>query len=552
MRKQKDRPPEDVPLYDLLEHVPETKLEQLLTVEEIYTRGDPSFFKKQTEDRRIERKPSGHHPDALGEYFSMWANTAPDGGILILGMENDGKITGCSKLNIKQLNRLEQSGRTYCPDARYESKRIETEREDGQKDFILLFHVLYRPDKVVKDVRGTACVRFGDQKRKLSDEEIRELQIDRRQVPFEHEPCGLRYPTDFNTELIRQFVNNVKSSRAIEERQTDEDVLELRHLGKRNGGRFIPNNACAILFGKDPAEVFPGCKIRFLRFEGEREGTGEHFNAVKDEWVEGPVPMLILEAEKILDAQVRTFSRLATDGKFYAIPEYPKVAWYEAVVNACVHRSYGLRNMNIFIKMFDDRLEIESPGGFPPLVTPENIYDTHHPRNPDVMDAMFYMKFVKCAHEGTRRMRDTMRAMELPAPEFQQKETAHTLVTVTLRNNIKHRKVWIDFDASSLVGEALYQTLTDKERQAINFVAEYKKINVSQAMRLTGLNWHTAKKLLMGLKSKKILDDIRRADLDRDSQSYFYLRNIMPKSTPAKTNGSQEKSEKKKKPHSDK
>ena len=51
-----------------------------------------------------------------------------------------------------------------------------------------------------------------------------------------------------------------------------------------------------------------------------------------------------------------------------------KKAWYEALVNACVHRSYNLKNMNIFIRMFDDRLEIESPGGFPPLVTPENIF----------------------------------------------------------------------------------------------------------------------------------------------------------------------------------
>lgn len=65
----------------------------------------------------------------------------------------------------------------------------------------------------------------------------------------------------------------------------------------------------------------------------------------------------------------------------------------------------GSKNMNIFVKMFDDKLVIESPGGFPPLVTPENIYDSHNPRNPTLMRAMFYMGLVKEHAEGTKRMR---------------------------------------------------------------------------------------------------------------------------------------------------
>jgi predicted HTH transcriptional regulator len=130
---------------------------------------------------------------------------------------------------------------------------------------------------------------------------------------------------------------------------------------------------------------------------------------------------------------------LAAAASSNTAPEYPKGAWLEAVVNACVHRSYGsLKNMNIFIRMFDDRLEVESPGGFPPPVTPENIYDMHHPRNPILMDAMNMLNFVKMAREGTRRMRDTMAESELPPPHFAQKDSAYSLVKVTLKNNIKH------------------------------------------------------------------------------------------------------------------
>jgi ATP-dependent DNA helicase RecG len=267
---------------------------------------------------------------------------------------------------------------------------------------------------------------------------------------------------------------------------------------------------------------FPGCKIRFLRFDGEWEGTGEKFNAVKDRWIEGPVAFLITEAESLLDQQLRDFSRLGPDGKFYTAPEYPKAAWYEAIVNACVHRSYGLKNMNIFIKMFDDRLVIESPGAFPPFVTPENIYDSHHPRNPQLMNALYYLDFVKCANEGTRRMRDTMEDSNLPHPEFQQKDTGHATVRVTLRNDIKHRRVWIDFDASKLVGEAKSSGLTQDEHRAINFAAEHESINVSQFQRLTGRSWKSAKRTLSRLVESGI--HVHKRDLERDPEAHYVLK----------------------------
>jgi ATP-dependent DNA helicase RecG len=503
------------------------KLEQLLTVDDIYARATQELLEQWKEDRRIERKPAGQHPETLGRYFSMWANT-PDGGLLVIGMENDGSIKAKDSLATKptkHLNRLEQTGRDYCADARYETKRIEARADDGTPTFLLLIRIYFRPDKLVRDNQAGAWVRIGDSKKKLTDEECREFEIDRGQIAFEREPSGLEYPENFDANLIRQFASGIKSQRGLPDHLGDEEILELRHLGKRVGGKFVPNNACAVAFGKDPTAVFPGCKVRFQRFDGTHEGEGERYNIVKDEWIEGPVPTLISETARVLDSQVRKFKKLGPNGIFEPIPEYPKLAWQEAIVNACVHRSYGLRNMNIFVKMFDDRLVVESPGGFPPLVTPENIYEMHHPRNPFLMEAMFYLKLVMCAREGTRRMRATMTEMGLPGPEFEQKETGHALVRVTLRNNITHRKVWIDFDASSVVGEAIFKSLTSQERQIINYVAEYKKINVSQAMRVTGGKyWQSTRKILQGLKEKGILDDHRRQDISRDPEAYYFLR----------------------------
>jgi ATP-dependent DNA helicase RecG len=498
---------------------------ELLTVEEIYSTVSAELLIRLSEDRRIERKPPGHHPDALGEYFSMWANTSPEGGIIVIGQHDNGQLLGCSSLTPHQLNRIEKTGMDFCPDAKFASKRVEVLNPEGQRDFVVVFRVYYRPDRVVKTVSQAAFARIGDSKKKLSDHEIRELEIDKGQIEFELEPCGLNYPDDFDLQLIKQFIGRFSGMRGLSS-HSDAEILSLAHLGKKGGPKgFSPNKACALLFAHDPRQIFPGAFIRFLRFEGEVEGSGEKFNAVKDIWLDGNLPNQIAKVENVLDGQLREFSRLGQDSKFYTAPEYPKPAWYELVVNACVHRSYGMRNMNIFVKMFADRLEVISPGGFPPLVTPENIYDIHQPRNPYLMEALFYLDLVKCANEGARRIRDTMADMNLPQPEFKQTQAAsHANVRAILRNNIKERAVWVDSEVSSIVGERILKSLSQHEQRAINFAAQYGAVSVSEVQRLTGRTWPSAKKLLVGLVDKGILDHKVRAKLDRDPQARFILR----------------------------
>jgi len=240
--------------------------------------------------------------------------------------------------------------------------------------------------------------------------------------------------------------------------------------------------------------------------------------------IENNLPNQIQMAEAVISAQLREFSRLGEGGKFYTAPEYPKGAWLEAVVNALVHRSYGpLKNMNVFVRMFDDRLEIESPGGFPPPVTPENIYEMHQPRNPILMDALNLLDFVKMAREGTCRMRDQMAESELPPPHFAQKESSYALVRVTLRNAIKQRKVWIDKDAANVIGVELAKTLTPQETRIVNFIAENGKGHASELARLLDIDWQTARKMLQRLTGRGILRHVHRTDILRDPRAHFVL-----------------------------
>ncbi len=182
----------------------------------------------------------------------------------------------------------------------------------------MLFRVYYHPKKVVKNVQGDAFIRHGSSKKKLKQEEIHELEIDKGQVDVEQEPCpSYDFPADFRMELLEDYADSVRLRHGIGPEKTLPEVLELRRLGKRSSGKFIPNAACVLLFARDPLLLFPGCKIRFLRHEGEIEGTGEKWNVVKDVPIEGPIPHLIQEAERVLTSQLREFSRLGNDAKFY-------------------------------------------------------------------------------------------------------------------------------------------------------------------------------------------------------------------------------------------
>jgi ATP-dependent DNA helicase RecG len=498
----------------------------LLSPEEIYAHADQALLQTLREDRRIERKSAKTDSRRLGDYHSMWANTKPDGGLIAVGVEKDGSISGCLRLSCSDLNEREKTAKDFCPDSRPESKRISVINADGLQDFVLLIRVPYREDKVVKTVAGKAYIRIGDEIKELSEDEIRELQIDKRELDLEREPITyLRWPNDFDAGLIDMFCQSVRAKWNLTGNQTDAETLQHRRLGKVVNGAFVPNTACTLVFAKDPLEKFPGCNIRFLRYDGEAEGTGQRYNVEKDIPIEGPIPRLIERAASVLESQLREFSGLGKDGKFYTVAEYPRSAWYEALVNACVHRSYGLRSRPVFVKMFDDRLVIESPGGFPPTVTPTNIYECHHPRNPNVMDALKYLDFVKCHNEGTRRMRDTMAEYKLPKPEFEQKhsDAGSYSVRVTLRNNIKFRKVLLDSALSRVLTETLLRSLDQRERMVLNFVAENGHINVSQCQRQLELaRWHTAKRFLMTMVRKGLLKYHKTSEVER-SRSFFTL-----------------------------
>lgn len=505
-------------------------VQQLLTPDQIY-----QFAEKQIqlfkEDRRIERKSPKIHQQRLGEYFSMWANTSPHGGIIAVGISNKGEVIGCKSLEMSTLNQLESTGYDRCADARYETKRVAVVNEKGEQDFVLLFRVYYHETKLVETCEGKAFHRIGESCIELkTDDEKRQMRIDKGEVQHEQEPCQLSFPDDFDMELVNRWSTKVRELRGLSDSHSVEKLLEMFRLGRRRNGQFRPNIACMLLFATDPVEQVPGCRVEILRFDGTTEYTGEKRNTVKEESIQGCIPLLIDASVRFVSGQIRTFQGLGKDNRFQTLPEYPETAWHEAIVNACVHRSYNLKNMKIFVRIFDDRFEVESPGPFPPAVTPADIYDAQHSRNPFIMDALRILGLVKGYNEGVKRMRDTMLEMQLPAPEFTttKRDASPANVKVVLRNNIAFRRLWLDTDVAGLVGASVFKSLTEKEKLILNYLAIHQEITVNRTQVLTQHNWHTSRNILRGMVAKGILKYVRKPGRKVDRQSKYKLNDERP------------------------
>ncbi|MCB9956829.1 MAG: putative DNA binding domain-containing protein [Caulobacterales bacterium] len=509
-------------------NAPLPTLPQLWTPDDIFSSLDEDTIVRFREDGRVERKRASVSPKDLAQYTSMWANTQPSGGITFIGVENDGKISGCKNIETSHLNDLE-SVRTLVPDAQFEFRRVPV---DGGNNFVLVMRVYYREDKLVETADGSAFVREGDKKRKLTEQEKREIRLNKGELDAETERVSLKFPDDFDETLLAQFRSQYLEKRRLPSRYGIEDVLSLSKLGKKTGDRFQPNLACALLFAKDPRETVPGAFIRVIRYDGEEEKFGKSLNVIADRQIEGPLPLQIRAAEEYIESQIRSFTRLGRDGRFATHPEYPKEVWLEAVVNATVHRSYNLKNMNIFVKMFEDKFVVESPGSFLPPTTAETVFDAHNPRNPHLMWALYYFDYVQCAFEGTRRMREGMRQANLPDPVFAQRTTGTFQVSVKLENDAEHRKTFVRAEAAIGINPDVYASLTESEKMIVNYLADQERVNVTSAGLVIGMDWDTTKAILTGLEEKGIV--ARLPGKARSRHRFYFLKHKIKKQSVGK------------------
>ena len=90
----------------------------------------------------------------------------------------------------------------------------------------------------------------------------------------------------------------------------------------------------------------------------------------------------------------------------------PYNALREALINALCHRHWERYNLTISLAIYDDRIEIASPGTFPPQITPENIKEPHesYPHNLKVAEALYRMTYLENWGSGAKRIMDACQA----------------------------------------------------------------------------------------------------------------------------------------------
>ena len=486
---------------------------------EIWVKLNQRMMEAFSEDRRIDYKSGlSVNLDDLATYISMFSNI-PDGGVIVFGANSKGVAHGCSKLASSSINALEQCHLQRCPQAKPEFKRIPVIVE-GKNDFCIAIYIPY-VSKLVETNKGEAYTRYGDSKHKMSEEEKRDFRSTRQELSFEMDIASYKFPDEFDLRIVQDFCDSFRAKEGRPTWNNDEILLD-RHLLRRVDNQLRPTNAFVLLAAKDPRKTIPGCRVRIQRFATNGEGTGSTYNPVRDRFVEGNVVRVIEGVSEAIKDFNYNVTWLNSDGKFVTTTEYPRWSWFEALVNACVHRSYSFSGSEITIKFFPDRLEIESPGGFIPPVNETTIYHTRAARNHHFMDALRVLGYVQMAREGTRRIRESMKEWGLPDPIFRQEAVHGVLVKVTLMNDHESRKRATDADVASHFGVAVWKRLQEHEIKIAAYVFRNEKIQVSEAQRLTGRTWATSKKDLDRLVRTGVLTFVP-GEYSRDPKAHYVL-----------------------------
>jgi ATP-dependent DNA helicase RecG len=490
----------------------------LWTPRDIWVRLNQQLLEFLGEDRRFERKGCRKISlDDLASYDSAFSNT-PDGGLVVYGIENDGTIVGCNSLSQNQLNEIETVHLSRCPQAKPDFKKFPV-IVGGKQDFCFAIYVPYI-GKLVETNRGEAWIRYGESRHKMSEQEKQDFRSTRQELSFELETAAYNFPDDFDARVIQDFCDNYRNRESV--KFSNEELLVDRRLLRKEDGKLKPLNALVLLAGKDPGIAIPGCRLRIQRFAETSEGQGESYSPQRDKTVEGNIVKMLQEGAEIISALIYDVTWINNQGKFVTTPEYPRHAWFEAVVNALVHRSYNFSGSEVFVKFFPDRIEIESPGGFVPPVNEKTIFEVRAARNHNLMDSLRYLGYVRMAREGTRRMRESMKEFNLPEPKWEQEAVHGVVVRVTLRNDHASRKRVTNTDVAHHFGVEVWKLLQDHEIKILAYSFRNMEIQVSEAARLTGRTWHT---------SKKDLDRLARAghltfqagEYERDPKAHYRL-----------------------------
>ena len=354
---------------------------------------------KRPRDRRDVR-------DQIAEQVAGFANA--DGGVAVFGCEDDGAITGHAyPRDVVEQMLAVPSVRLIPPQLPGVVRML-----DGHE--LLVFEIESAPRAVMVDGNGFPY-RIADTTRQFSEQAINAIKDVGIVESVEARPS--RVPL---IALDDALIARARNAAGLDE-LTLEEFLVRRRLADRGSGDVVLREAAVFLFARTAETItHPSAGVRVFRVDGTERQTGERHNVQEFPRLEGNLPRVIGDVRALLDTLIQKSAKLH-DLFFREMPDYPTFVWTEAVVNAVAHRDYSIQSRWIEVWLFDDRLEIKSPGLPPAAVSMDDLKrgrPAHATRNPRIVRVLVELGLMREQGEGIPRMFEEMQVSFLPMPEL--------------------------------------------------------------------------------------------------------------------------------------
>ena len=470
------------------------------------------YLQNKVENQSFERKGLGEreiNPTKIANELIGMLNA--DGGILALGIADDGIVEDLNEFPADRLSNY----RNLLHDFIEPFGNIALEEVEIEGKLVFLFHVEQDIERLYKRKDNeNVYLRIDDKNKQLDRDAVRKLEYDKQIRKFEDELVPDFDFDDLDLNLLGRYKEKLNFS------GESLDLLVKRHLAVKKDGVYKIKNAGVLLFSKEPEKYITSASLRYIRYEGTDAEVGTAHNVVKDERFENNIPWIIGKVREFLKVTLKDYYFLDLEtGVFNKVPEYPEEAWLEGIVNALCHRSYNIQGNAIYIKHFDNRLEISNSGPLPAQVNVDNIREERYSRNPRIARALEDMGFVRQLNEGVSRIYKSMEESMLSTPEYVLKNRN---LYLTLRNKVSKHTKTITHEVIKHI-EKNWADYNDTQKKILQFLLYNHKGTLIELADYTGINENTVRLYLNHfIDSEKIL--VRLSDKIRDKNAKYAFR----------------------------
>jgi predicted HTH transcriptional regulator len=313
-------------------------------------------FWELPESRRLEFKERFPRGDQVARTAIAFANGA--GGRIVFGVRNDPRVT--TGISDKEIFALEEQVTSHIFDKCSPDIMPEVFIQSVEGKNLLVLEIYPGPNKPYylksAGLPGGCYIRVGSTNRLASDEMIRDLERRRQNLSFDSLP---HYDIDVKALRLDKFKKDYQKATG---RKLDNERLKNLGLFKAERNRLYATNA-ALLLSDNPQQVFPYAKIECARFKGTQRRV-----FLDQSTITGPIYAAIEECMAFIKKNIALSSSI---GEVYRTDtwEYPLDAIREALANAVIHRDYSVLGSDTKVAIYDDMLEITSPGTLPDIIT---------------------------------------------------------------------------------------------------------------------------------------------------------------------------------------